>query len=53
MPAKSKSQFRLFKYLESHPEEAKKRGIKEEVVNDFTDMSKQRFSKLRERLKKN
>lgn len=52
MPAKSRQQYKFFKYLEENPEEAKKKGLSEEQVHDFTDISKQRFAKLKEKVSK-
>lgn len=53
MPAKSRAQYRLFKYLEKHKEEAKRRGISEQTIKDYTEnMSKEKFKNLRETIRK-
>lgn len=53
MPAKSRQQYKFFKYLEENPEEAKARGIKESSVHDFTkDMTKGKFKRLKEKIGK-
>ena len=35
MPAKSQAQQRYFGFLKAHPEEARRRGIKTQVVDEF------------------
>lgn len=53
MPAKSKSQYRFFKWLESNPSEAKKRGVSPKIVKEFTQkMTKKKWKKLKELVKK-
>ncbi len=53
MPAKSVQQFKFFKALEENPEEARKKGVSPEVAHEFTDnMTKQRFSKLKQKVAK-
>lgn len=52
MPAKSRKQYKFFKYLEENPMEAKKRGISEQTVHEFTPMTKKRFAKLKEKIGK-
>lgn len=51
MPSKSKSQFRYFKFLGSHPEKAQEKGLSEPQIQDFTKMSKGRWSKLKEKVR--
>ncbi len=52
-PAKSKKQYKFFKFLESHPEEAKKKGVSQDVAHEYTDdMTKDRWKKLKEVIKK-
>ena len=55
MPAKSKAQYKLMKAAENNPEFAKKVGIKPEVAKEYTkaNVGKKRFSKLKNRIKKN
>lgn len=55
MPAKSKAQYKLMKAAENNPEFAKKVGIKPEVAKEYTkaNVGKKRFSKLKDRIKKN
>lgn len=51
MPAKSKKQFKFFKYLENNPEEARRKGIKKSTVKDFTEgMTKGKWKKLKEKV---
>ena len=52
MPSKSRSQYRFFKYLEANPEKAKEKGLSQEQVGHFTSMTKERFKKLKEKIKK-
>lgn len=52
MPSTSKSQFRFFKFLQENPEEAKKRGLTEQKVSEFTSMSKNRWKHLKEKVGK-
>lgn len=53
MPAKSRQQFKFFKYLEENPKEAAKRGVSPEVAHEYTSgMTKQRFAKLRNKVSK-
>ena len=55
MPAKSKSQFRLFEWLEKDPEARKKYGISKEKAAEMTaeNVGKKRYGKLKEYVKKN
>ena len=53
MPAKSRSQYKYFKFLEEHPEEAKKKDISQDLAHEYTDnMTKSKFKKLKEKLGK-
>jgi hypothetical protein len=52
MPSRSKAQFRFFKALENDPKLRKEKGVSEEAVKDYTKMSKGRWSKLKEYVKK-
>ena len=53
MPSNSKSQYRFFKFLEANPNEAKKHGIKESSVQDYTkDMTKDKWKHLKEKVLK-
>lgn len=53
MPSRSKSQYRFFKAIQNNPQLAKEKGISPSVAKDYTEgMTKQRFSKLKEKLKK-
>lgn len=53
MPSKSRSQYKYFKFMENHPEEAKKKGISEDLAKEYTDsMTKDRWKKLKDHLNK-
>jgi len=53
MPSRSKQQYRFFKAIENNPKLAKEKGISQSLAKDYTEgMTKERFSKLKERLKK-
>lgn len=52
MPAKSKAQFRFFKAMENDPKQAKEKGLSMDEIKDFTNISKKRFAKLREKISK-
>ncbi len=53
MPAKSKQQAKFFYAMENNPEEAKKKGISQDIAHEFTDgMTKSRFKKLKEKIGK-
>ncbi len=53
MPAKSRQQYKFFKFLEENPEEAKKKGISQKLAKDYTEgMTKERWKTLDTVLKK-
>lgn len=53
MPSRSKAQFKFFKAMENNPDLAKQHGVSSDVAHEFTDgMSKQRWSKLKSKMKK-
>lgn len=53
MPARSKAQYKFFKYLQENPEEADKKGVSPEVAKEYTSgMTKKRFAKLKQKITK-
>lgn len=53
MPAVSKKQYKFFQAMKNNPDQAKQKGIDEQLIKDYTeDMSKSRWKRLKERLSK-
>lgn len=52
-PARSKQQFKFFKEMEERPEEAKKKGISQNLAHEYTDgITKEQWKKLDDVMKK-